>query len=387
MNPILQQLFMKHLDELSSTLEQGKTRTKGIAEKFDKNLEDVLGEMVDNVTSTVFEFDNELKLNLEASQLQKVLDQIKPPETPRPRPVRDPADREESRRQEESRKGIPGVGSTGDFFKRYFLMVLTPLVTFATVLNQTTSGFRMFLGSVNILAATLAPILLPGFVLLAAAVLALSDKIWAEMVPALADFYKWVFSHAVPALSTFVDWLFRAVDGVADFIKGLEDIYDVLNAPGGAEVLGRNLAEMMQNDGLGGNFLLPFAGLPGLALGALGGGIDRNGGQMMAPGQRPLQIGGIAQNIPNAGPDGKRGGLSPEFLKALREVTREMTFQQQPQAQMTSLAQASRAAQLAAVGQSPFEQKMLERQTKTVQALDQAVSWLERIHRDRGGLQ
>lgn len=428
-------------EELADVLDESNSRIGATVFNFDQNFEATLSGMLDGMTSNIFQFNS--RMDAQTARLSAALDTLTeslsstvaptpvggtstgtqqgaptPPEN-RPanlsdaldslaekiRSIPEPAqgynapgapaavevrreaqkDRSESRADQQREAAERRRASMAEAFsKRYLLMTLGPLITFATVLNQTTSGFRLFLGAVNIMAMTLAPILLPVFVMLAAAMIALADKIWTELEPALADFYIWIFSQAVPALSTFVDWLFRAVDEVAAFIGELKDIYDILNAPGGAELLGKNLFEMFAND--------PWTerNAPWLNQAIRWGGkqfgmdVNKDGGQMMAPDQPPLQIGGVVQNIPGGGDRKPSGGISPEFLKALREVAREFTFQQQPQAQMTSLVQASRAAQLAAVGQSPYEQKMLERTTKTVEALDKAVSWLEKMHAKQG---
>lgn len=94
---------------------------------------------------------------------------------------------------------------------------IAPLVAVGTVLAQTISGFSMITTAVKVLATTLAPLLLPVFVLLAAAIVAVSDELWEGIKNVLPAWYGWIMQHGIPAFVALVG----AVRAVIDWFKKL----------------------------------------------------------------------------------------------------------------------------------------------------------------------
>lgn len=94
---------------------------------------------------------------------------------------------------------------------------IAPLVAVGTVLAQTISGFGMITTAVKVLATTLAPLLLPVFVLLAAAIVAVSDELWEGIKNVLPAWYGWIMQHGIPAFVALVG----AVRAVIDWFKKL----------------------------------------------------------------------------------------------------------------------------------------------------------------------
>ena len=95
---------------------------------------------------------------------------------------------------------------------------LSPISLVNNALAQTGSGLGVFQSAVQLLGSTLAPLLLPVFVGLAAAVVAASDYIWDKLLPVLGDWYNWIFGTAIPAIKSFCDAL---SDGAAEIGMGI----------------------------------------------------------------------------------------------------------------------------------------------------------------------
>lgn len=241
-------------------------------------------------------------------------------------------------------------------FTAKLAIVLGPLTAFATILGSANSGFGVFLKTVNVLAASLAPLLLPAFVLLGAAVLTVSDYIWSKLQPALGEFYKWIFENAIPALSALVEAFNEASRRIEKIIENPEEEYpkavdDIL------------LGGLLQGIGL----------------------IGRQQQQQGASGQPPppgvmggiggMQVDPIFQGDPEKGEKGP-GGVLGKFLGNLRLIGQELKLSTAPPVQQLGLVQASRSAQLAASGQSPLEAKI---QGMIQDSINQLIAAIEEV--------
>jgi hypothetical protein len=261
--------------------------------------------------------------------------------------------------------------------------IFAPLIAFSTLLNQSTSGLQLFVGAINILAATLAPVIMPAFVLLSAALLAVSAILMDDMSPAMEQFYEWVGDKAVPALMEFADWIAKNVTALGQFfdsldsspekfqpwedrlIKQIDDTIDSFKGLGDAiDWLIRNSTGLI-NPNVGKAFAGPGAGPAGPVNpdqfkpnAHWEGGGEAGGGD----------FGGKVQ--PPGGNEAAR--FRKEFLQGLKDTVREFERKNLPQAQLTGLVQASRQAQMAALNMSPFEQRNLQ----ILQRVDQ---WLQRL--------
>lgn len=139
-------------------------------------------------------------------------------------------------KQRES-KAAAGAGAADAVAKSLvgkFALVFGPLAALSTVLSQTNSGFGVFQKSIQVFAASLAPILLPVFALLAAAVLTVSDKIFQELLPKLDDWYKWVLDKGIPAMEAFAKSIGRATGALVRWAERL-GISDKEKKPGEEE--------------------------------------------------------------------------------------------------------------------------------------------------------
>lgn len=280
-----------------------------------------------------------------------------------------------------------------DMFKVQLFILLGPLASFATLLNQSSSGFRIFLSAISILAGTLAPVLLPVFLLLSAALLTLSDYIWSNIEPALEGFYTWLTANVINALAMFVDNVQAAYRALRDYTKDVKNAGEIGKAVfedlqhdmaiAIATIIdmieGSNLAEQLEKDREANRAHLierrilvpnpqqqapaqpavgPFPIIPGDNNADIGEGIDKGG---------------------EPKPEKWSDTLRRDLLKNLRLSMDEFKFQNGPKASLTSLVGASKAAQLAGVSESPFEKVMAQRTQTIITKFDQALAKLDKL--------
>ncbi len=240
-----------------------------------------------------------------------------------------------------------------------FGRVLSPMTGLASIITSVVSGFQVFIGAIRVFAATLAPLLLPVFVLLSTAIIAASDFIWDKLKPGLAAFYESIMGPGMAAVESFIDGIKSAAVAVMDFTHWIErrlfdlDVSSVETEEGGMER--RQQAEKQGlKDFLDGK----------KDTGSSGGdfGPDSSGGDF-GPGS-----GGTTGGMTG----GKSSGQYAQG--ALKDVIKEMRMQQGPQAKFSGIAAASRDVQLAAINASPFEQKMLERMQFALDALEKVAT-------------
>lgn len=113
-----------------------------------------------------------------------------------------------------------------------FGRVLAPLIAFGTILSANNSGMSVFGKAVNVMATTLAPILLPPMVLMAAGILTVSDVIWEKLRPRLSDFAELVVTKLIPAVEAFVSV-------VQTLTGGSRSDYTAAGAVGAAALMAR----------------------------------------------------------------------------------------------------------------------------------------------------
>lgn len=94
-------------------------------------------------------------------------------------------------------------------FASKFGMILAPLTALSTVLSASNSGMQVFQKSVQLLGATLAPLLMPVMMLLATAVTAVSDVLWENLLPAMKDWTNWVVTKGIPAIQKLAEFVDR----------------------------------------------------------------------------------------------------------------------------------------------------------------------------------
>jgi hypothetical protein len=278
----------------------------------------------------------------------------------------------ESGGKKESGRGKESDGKAGTDGKALaglivagFGRILAPLTALGAVVSGLLSGFSIVTSALRVFAATLAPILLPVFVLLAATIIAASDVIWSKLKPALDGWYALVMSQGVPVVEAFIDGLKDAAEAVVEFAHWVErqshrfrhgvvagtlgslETRQAAEKERVAGVLGRG-----RNDTGAGNY---EGGASSGGGGDYGGGADKGAfGRVAAAGAAPKTTSQLVNS-------------------ALKDTIKELRLQQGPQASFTGVSQAVKNVQLAAINASPFEQKMLERMGTALDKLEKLV--------------
>lgn len=248
--------------------------------------------------------------------------------------------------------------------------ILSPMKLLADVIGSNVSGFQLVGTAVKLLAATLAPVLLPVFVAVATGLTELSDRIWEDIEPGLEDFYDLVMGSLLPAVSAIV----QAFVDAAAILDDPDAAFEGTAVGDAAGFLNRNLfgaedrrgREVRTDDepepGRGGRRGDSGAGDFSGDTGA-GGDFDDAGG---LPSRGP---GGPAVVRPATGDD----GVSGRTRGAMGDVLRELRMSVGAKASFGDIAGRSKEITLAGLNQSPFEAKMLERFDKAVGALERVA--------------
>lgn len=237
--------------------------------------------------------------------------------------------------------------------------LLTPAKVLADVLASNASGFQLVGTAMKLLAATIAPLLLPVFVMLATGITELSDKIWADFGPALEGFYGMVVNTLLPAVTAIV----QAFQDAADFFQ------DVISQIPGADAESPYLKDADGNNVVGADGRTVRVRDPGAGVfegGAGAGGAVDFGGTRDAPGA----TGGDRRGGRPA--EASAPGAKSSTKGAMADVLRELRLSVGPRASTSGLADLNRNAAMAALNQSPFEAKLLQR-------IDAAVGAMERV--------
>lgn len=265
-----------------------------------------------------------------------------------------PAARATTPRAERPASGEGGALSVAKAIGTRFLAVLGPLYALSTVLQQTNSGVGVFGKAVNVLGATLAPLLLPVFAMLAAGVLSVADMLWSKLLPALGKFYEWALKFGIPAAEEAVGKAEDTIDtGVAAknlVTKGeapkIEDVPRMAKQllPPGADFILRNLDQTI-------------------------------------PAQIAKQFTGAEPKIPES-PRGTAafGGetetgkpkLGELFSQNMRDVIRSLAMSMGPKASYVGLGEVGKQAQLAALNADPIEMKAAQRVIASIQEFQKA---------------
>lgn len=103
-----------------------------------------------------------------------------------------------------------------------------PLRLFTDMLNSSASGMGLLSKGMKLLAAVFAPILLPITVLLAAALLGMSDMLWDRMMPVLKGWFTLMMEVGIPVLKIFFDAIAFVSDWYVKIANAQVDVYNAL---------------------------------------------------------------------------------------------------------------------------------------------------------------
>ncbi len=264
------------------------------------------------------------------------------------------------------------------------LLLLTPLALLASVVNSTASGFGVVISASKLLAATLAPLLLPIMFTLAVGLANMSDMLWAKIMPALDKWFALIIGPGLQAMAELVD----ATKDVIEVFELLGQIQrgDISKVAAGGEAAGNGQST---GEALAGAFQFAMKSLPGAkqllgfaeeqtgmsfkqAVGGLINGKDGNEKNESAAQMRARLSGEVRADM-------NRGqSVTDNKLAVLKELQLSMGGR----GSIGSVAGINRSAQQAAFGMSPFEMKMLERMQVEIDKLTQLV--INTSHRPEG---
>jgi len=246
-----------------------------------------------------------------------------------------------------------------------FLAILAPLYALSTILGQTNSGFGVFQKSVQVFGASLAPVFLPPFALLAAGILTLSDYISAKLLPALKGYYAW--ATKVPTALTGG----RPYEAQEDkrLLAGLEDKFKEINArrqkEGKPELsdeersLARNRLAVMMRRQREPKFADLFTSVESEA-------------KKLPFNPKPLLS---AKEIKAATP--KNESLT-KFDANMQAVLKSLAMSMGPKASYSGVAEAAKETQLTALNADPIEMKAAQKIIETIQEFMKAFNEYER---------
>lgn len=299
-----------------------------------------------------------------------------------------------------------GTGNLAKAIAARFLAVIGPLYAMSTILNQTNSGFGVFQKAIGVLGATLAPILLPVFAMLAAGVMTVADIIWRELLPALKDWYEWFLNNK------------KAVGEVAGGIGGIAAGGGLAAIAGkfggGGATFGGGIGGAAK--GFGARLGLPFAigaslfegatgdyyaGQRGRGQSKAGAALASMGGGLMDVISQPLKAIGLINKsfgeaysekykteinafrgknpdgTPQKNADGTPKATTPsfgeDFDKNMKLVIESLGKSMGPKGSYSGLSEVGKQAQLAAINADPVEMVAAQRIIESIQKFMEVV--------------
>lgn len=269
-----------------------------------------------------------------------------------------------------------------DMFGRV-LAVITPLAIVGNMLNANTSAFSVFLTSMRLVGSSMGMVLAPVFIGLSAIMYALSENIAADLIPNLENLYQNVltgFAEAVDAateiVNSFDDSVALATEELVRFPLGLKAwIAKITGDKPEADRLTKQLVTMdtiiaeRQKKREEQSKLSPEEKRIQEEISRR---TDKYLSELQA-GNKDAKLDFSDLKDPKNKVKDDPNSFRSKFIEGLKLSVEELRRSTMPQAQQHSITGASRAAQMAAFNQSPFEMKMLQNMTQVINALERAA--------------
>lgn len=249
------------------------------------------------------------------------------------------------------------IGTAGEALVSSFGRLFLPLAALTTYLGASTSGFEVFTSALKVFATAVAPVVLPAFVLFATALIAGSDAIFRNLLPALDGFFRLVLQTGIPGIISFVDALGKATAALSALSQ---------TRAGHALIAGSSLWSTAESAQPGSAEKIAGAGSPLFALLNMSGPAPGEAGAPGTPGT-PGSPG--APGAPGA--PGSPGRLTST---AMSDVMKELLLSAGPKASSGSVSSIFSRGQLAVLNQSPFEIRMQDMMRTVVGIMTRAAS-------------
>ncbi|AWM41766.1 hypothetical protein GobsT_71310 [Gemmata obscuriglobus] len=271
-----------------------------------------------------------------------------------------------------------------------FAAVAGPMAVLGAALGSVTSGFGTLGKSVQLFAATVAPVLLPATVLLATAFTSAAAVLTNAIGPGLEGFLTTIIGLGIPVLVTFIGAVQTVASALADLAKWVEDNF------GNRDRNGERITDPRATEGDRRWFGLGWDTVsdPERNTQAYFRLFDEELRKLTdADWKDPNAPWYTTRNVDRENEarrladlryaEGERGGAgadpsSPQamVLSALRDVAKSFALSVGPKASISGLEGVGKSVQMAALNGDPIEQKMLRVQQSIATTLMRAVDAL-----------
>lgn len=258
------------------------------------------------------------------------------------------------------------------------IAAILPVAVLAAAISSNVSGFKVFLGAIQVLGSVVAMALLPMFIVLGAAILMLSVYVSSKLMPVLAQWYESVATNLIPALIALGDAfkeLFSVLGPAIERLQKFSGVKERDEFLKSAATRGTTVGDSPVGTLLRGMSSIINAGDKKLGYELQGHTpegakklVEREKEEAKKP--REIEMGGMFGGVVAS------KGKTPqdEFLDHMQTMMDQMAHDQGPQTQRTNLIEASKAAQQAALQMSPFEQMMKDNLQKAMTMMQELIN-------------
>ncbi|MBA4192482.1 MAG: hypothetical protein C0467_31320 [Planctomycetaceae bacterium] len=284
-----------------------------------------------------------------------------------------------------AQSGVKALNSASNLLANRFAMVIGPLNLLHSAVDSQASGMNVLGTATKVLAATIGPILLPAVTVASAALIGISDVIWARLLPNLDKFDRFVLSELIPAGEAMVGLFGKLADAMEWVAKksGGKDGDESRGPLTAFSKLDKGLDKLLAGDLMGGAKDITSAAwrsAKGVVdpLGIADGAVKRIEVLLGGSGEQTVRSTGVRRNadgsITKIDANGNPIGGAGAFGSGMRDTLRELRMSLGSKASYTGLGDVGRNATLAAANQSPFEMKILERFDRAIAALERGAT-------------
>lgn len=256
--------------------------------------------------------------------------------------------------------------------------LLIPFSVLGSILSAFGPAFQLVGSAFKILGATILPLVMPLFVTMATALLMVSDMLWDNIEPALEGFYTIIFNAVIPALQAMADAFQVATTFFNQLVGNAQGQGPQLDEEKQRAIAEKN-AEIVVNqarkEGKSEQEVDRLFQVTRF-------GVRKEGDSALMPEANRLLQTGMSPELraerDKAAFKQDRPARGTSAIGSMREVFAELRSGLGPKASFTDIGSLSKNAQLAALNQSPFEVKVLERMEKMIGAMERAAANTEK---------
>jgi len=278
---------------------------------------------------------------------------------------------------------LAGLKAAAGALAARFGQLIGPVAALTAITQAQTSGFSVLGKTMQLLGATLAPIILPLATTLAVGLLKMSDMLSAKIIPALEGFYSVVMNTLLPAVDGFIS----VFSGLVDVIAWIRRNIPGLGNDEGTGTTARRAGQGAAIGGIVGAFGGPGGAILGAGLGAAGGAaiglaenILRSASEELFPTRnRASGSGGVLaaaarSALPQSATPATPATSAQRRQSQLDDIVRELRLSMGPQASIQGIGSVRNQALTAALNAGPIEQRMLRIAEQTLNAMERVAA-------------